>query len=151
MELHVHESVPHSESQFERVDKLFKRQLAVPLIGQYIVAMVCFNTYIVSEAPSISPSLSLHLSFPSLSSSLSPSLSLSLLFSPPPSPSPSPSPSPPYPLPLSLFPGMQDTLTQYRQFSENTVTEDDLPAYDRALKRLESMLPFEENLVNLVT
>lgn len=47
--------------------------------------------------------------------------------------------------------GMQDTLTQYSQFSETTVSEDSLPAYDRALKRLESVLPFEENLVGHMT
>ena len=68
------------------------------------------------------------------SPSLPPSLSLSLSLSP---------------LPLSPSPltGMQDTLVQYRQFSDTSLT---LPSYGRALKRLESFMPFEEELVSWV-
>ncbi|CAI8052399.1 RIB43A-like with coiled-coils protein 2, partial [Geodia barretti] len=67
---------PQVEAQFERVDKLFKRQLAVPLIG------------------------------------------------------------------------MQDTFEQYRQFSDSSIAEGGLPAYEMALKRLEILLPFENELVS---
>jgi hypothetical protein len=64
------------EVQFERVDKLFKRQLAVPLIG------------------------------------------------------------------------MQDTFEQYCQFGDSSIAKDGLPSYERALKRLEILLPFENELLS---
>ena len=45
---------------------------------------------------------------------------------------------------------MQDTFEQYRQFGDSSIAKDGLPSYERALKRLEILLPFENELVSHV-
>ena len=57
---------------------------------------------------------------------------------------------------LSLFtqpcvlPGidLDNTFSDYRGFSETIITEESLPSYVRAKKRLEELLPYEEQLVS---
>ena len=49
---------------------------------------------------------------------------------------------------LIPIPGMESTFQEYQSFSDSVVvTEESLPAYTRAKKRLEGYLPFENQLV----
>lgn len=43
---------------------------------------------------------------------------------------------------------MDNTFSDYRDFSEKIITEESLPAYVRAKKRLEELLLYEEQLIS---
>lgn len=43
---------------------------------------------------------------------------------------------------------MEVTFQEYQRFSQSVVTEESMPAYVRATKRLQDLQPFEEKLVS---
>ena len=48
-----------------------------------------------------------------------------------------------------FFTGMEEAFLEYqRSFSESAITEESIPAYSRAKKKLEELLPFEQELVS---
>ena len=46
---------------------------------------------------------------------------------------------------------MEATFQEYQHFSQTAVTEETMPAYARALKRMHEFQPFEDKLVSRVS